>query len=275
MYIISFLLNQIKFVNDDQSNLLNSICNVFNKHHWENEYWYTYLDQTESRFYGDEWDEDGYLISKHHMPQEYPDEILSLCNEIVVEIEPYLTIENFEELHKASMRVRELIESDDRSHPQSAELSNKDIDKGIMLAEKNIDKLRDKKEKLLQPKKVRRVKNLPQQLTKIDKDIASQHLVIQKLELTRYEVRDYWNKYGNSDAILKFNDANLSQLEDIPLFIDKIKYGTFNLSEKINEIERYDDSTNNAGLFAIFGDPGWGKTIQFQFHLSGFFQFVL
>ena len=51
-------------------------------------------------------------------------------------------------------------------------------------------------------------------------------------------------------------------LENTEQFLSQLKYGTYDLIEQINLHNRADVKPD--GLYAIFGDPGWGKTIQLR-----------
>ena len=195
---------------------------------------------------------------------KYFEDLFVLCDVVAENIES-LNIETLKRLFEATSYAKDkakeiMISTEKEFRGGISDLTV--MQREIQSQKKIIKDLKQKKDKILGSSKIYAKKNLGQQLAGFDKKIQKAQLIMQHHQEALEFLHELLVKYGGSKSLLEVIKMPTEFLENTEQFLSQLKYGTYDLIEQINLHNRADVKPD--GLYAIFGDPGWGKTIQLR-----------
>ena len=183
---------------------------------------------------------------------------------LVDELTRFRTFEQFEEILNSFNEVRIIVDEEFEKIQSVLNSDKGGISEEISRLENELQYEYQKREELLSTNKLivpyarKKLADNAERISVIMVAIGKQQAKLSELSIKKFDA-------GELKVIEKFLATEPIGFDNIPLLLEEIKYGTYDLSKKLDQnIDATTLKDRRAGIYTIFGDPGWGKTIQLR-----------
>lgn len=195
--------------------------------------------------------------------ERYGDKELRTKN-LVDELTRFRTIEQFEEILNSFNQVKSIVTEEFEKIQSVLDSDKGGISEEISRLENDLQYEYQKREELLSTNKLivpyarKKLADNAERISVIMVAIGKQQSKLSELSIKQFDA-------GEVKVLENFLATEPIGFDNIPLLLEQIKYGTYDLSKKLDQnIDATTLKDRRAGIYTIFGDPGWGKTIQLR-----------